>query len=102
MDTSDLEETQKAIAQGDYRYTAHALQRTTVRHISRAEIEQAEAKAEVIERYPDDKYGPSILVYGETEKQRILHIQISLPPSVKIITAYEPDPDQWENYRVRK
>jgi hypothetical protein len=102
MDKANLAAIQQAVAQGDYRYTAHALQRTTVRHISRAEIEQAIVQAEIIESYPEDKYGPSALVYGETEKQRILHIQISLPPSVKIITAYEPDPDQWENYRVRK
>lgn len=102
MDTADLEAVQKAVAQGNYRYTAHALQRTTVRHISRGEIEQAMAKAELIESYPDDKYGPSILIYGETEEQRKLHIQLSLPPSVKIITAYEPDPNQWDNYRVRK
>lgn len=102
MDKADLEAVQKAVAQGDYRYTAHALQRTTTRHISRIEIEEAVVKAEIIEEYPEDKYGPSFLPYGETTKQRILHIQIRLPPSVKIITAYEPDPDQWENYRVRK
>ena len=102
MDIDDLSAIQKAVAQANYRYTAHALERTTERHISRAEVEQAVTRAEIIESYPQDTYGPSVLLYGETDQRRILHIQISLPPSVKIITAYEPSPNQWENYRVRK
>jgi hypothetical protein len=38
-----------------------------------------------------------------TEEARHLHVLVSSPPSrVKIISAYEPDPDEWEDYRVRK
>lgn len=102
MDNADFTAIQHAVALGHYRYTVHALQRTTERHIARIEIEQVIASAEVIEAYPQDKYGPSVLLLGTTETGRILHIHVSFPPSVKIITAYEPDPDQWENYRVRK
>lgn len=98
----DLAAIQEAVSQGEYQYTLHATQRTTIRKISRTELTQAIAKAEIIEEYPQDKYGPSCLLYGETDTGRILHIQISLPPSVKIITAYEPDPNEWINHRVRK
>ncbi len=99
---TDLAAIQEAIAEGNYKYTLHAAQRTTERHISRLELEEVIAKAEIIQEYPQDKYGPSCLLYGETDFGRILHIQISLPPLVKIITAYEPDSDEWIDNKVRK
>lgn len=98
----DLAGIQLAVSQGKYQYTLHAVQRTTERHISRTELEEVIAKAEIIEEYPQDKYGPSCLLYGETHSGRILHVQISLPPSVKIITAYEPNADEWIDHKVRK
>ena len=99
---ADLAGIQEAIATGKYQFSVHAVKRTIERHISRMEIEQAVAKAEIIEDYPDDKYGPSCLLYGKSAGGRALHIQVSLPPNVKIITVYEPEPAEWEDYRVRK
>ncbi len=99
----DLSAIQEAVAQGNYQYTLHALRRTTERHISRIEVEQAVASAEIIEEYPGDRYGPSCLLYGDTDAGRPLHVLVSTPsPQVTIITAYEPDPSEWENNRVRK
>jgi len=100
---SDLKAIQDAVIAGNYQYTTRALIRTTERRISRAEIEQVIAVAEIIEEYPDDKYGPSCLLYGETRNGRRLHVLVSsLPVRVKIISAYDPDPDEWEDYRVRR
>ena len=47
--------------------------------------------------YPDDKYGPSLLLLGITESGRPLHAQVSAAdtPLVRIITLYEPNPDEW-------
>ena len=58
----------------------------------------------VIEEYPDDKYSPSCLLLGFTEGRRPLHLQVSKADTmlVKIITIYEPDPTEWENYRQRR
>lgn len=98
---TELDIIQQSIAAGDYQYTAHAVLRTTERCISRTEIVQAVSQAEIIESYPDDKYGPSFLLHGITDVERHLHVLVSTPP-VKIITAYEPDPDEWEDFRVRK
>lgn len=99
----DLAAIQIALVEGHYQYTLHAVQRTTERKISREEIEQGVARAEVIEDYPEDKYGPSCLLYGDTDSGKPLHIQVSCPPaSVKIITVYEPDPSEWIDNRVRK
>jgi hypothetical protein len=61
-------------------------------------------RCEIIEDYPDDKYGPSCLILGFTKAGRPFHLQCSYPsrPLIKIITIYEPDPDLWVNFRVRK
>ncbi len=66
------------------------------------EIEEAVLSGEIIEEYPDDKYSPSCLIYGHTKTGRHLHVQISLPPSVVIITVYEPDETEWIDYRIRR
>jgi Domain of unknown function (DUF4258) len=68
------------------------------------EVREAVATGGVIEDYPGDKYGPSCLLLGLTLTGRPLHIQCSDPsrPVVKIITLYEPDPDQWIDQRTRK
>lgn len=88
-----------------YEFSKHAVDQSIIRDISVAEVEDAIAgKSEVIEDYPEDKYGPSCLILGFTIAGRPLHVQCSYPdrPLVKIITLYEPDPDLWIDFRVRK
>jgi hypothetical protein len=61
-------------------------------------------RSEVIEDYPDDKYGPSCLILGFTKSDRPLHIHCSYPSRqfIKIVTLYEPDKELWASYRIRK
>ena len=58
---------------------------------------------EVIEDYPQDKYAPSGLLLGFTRAGRAMHLQVSFAESdtTKIITIYEPDPNEWI-YRANK
>ena len=67
-------------------------------------MREAIAAGQVIEDYPDDKYGPSCLVFGHTGRQRPLHIQCSHPSRapIKIVTVYEPDPARWIEFRQRR
>jgi hypothetical protein len=88
-----------------YEFSKHAVDQSIIRDISVREVEDAIAsRSEVIEDYPDDKYGPSCLILGYTKAGRPLHVQCSYPsrPFVKIITLYEPDPDLWIDFRVRR
>jgi len=88
-----------------YEFSKHAVDQSVTRDISVAEIEDALIRrGEVIEDYPADKYGPSCLILGYTEAGRPLHIQCSYPsrPLVKIITLYQPDPDLWIDFRIRR
>ncbi len=48
-----------------YEFSKHAVDQSIIRDISVTEIEQALLdRSEVIENYPDDKYGPSCLLLG--------------------------------------
>lgn len=64
---------QGKIRKGDYGFSEHAVKRMIKRAVSRQEIEEAVLRVEIIEEYPEDKYSPSCLVYGKTEKGRVLH-----------------------------
>lgn len=87
---------------GEYRFSDHAVKKMIKRSIDRVEVEDAVLTGEIIEEYPDDKYSPSCLVYGRTKSHRHLHVQVSLPPIVVIITAYDPDETEWIDYKIRR
>lgn len=87
-----------------YELSRHALDQSIKRGISIAELEEALlGKADIIEDYPDDKYGPSCLVLGYTVVGRALHVVCSYPsrPLIKLITVYEPDGARWVADRHR-
>ena len=88
-----------------YEFSKHALDQSITRDIGVLEMEEALANSgEVIEDYPSDKYGASCLILAFTKIGRPLHLHCSHPsrPLIKIITLYEPDADEWVNYRTRK
>jgi hypothetical protein len=99
-----IAEIREKIADGRFEFSKHATDQSIVRVISLVEMRAAVAAGEVIEDYPDDKYGPSCLVFGRTADGRPLHVQCSYPsrPVLKIITLYEPDPELWINFRYRR
>lgn len=98
-----LESIRAGLVAGRFDFTEHAAERAVERNISESEIREAGRQAVTIEEYPDDKYGPTRLLLGFTEGGRPLHIQVadSPSPTVRIITLYEPDPAEWENYERR-
>lgn len=99
-----IDEIRRRVARGDFEFSQHAVDQAIIRHISVQELRQAIARGDVIEVYPEDKYGPSCLIFGMTSIGRPLHAQCSDPsrPIVKIITVYKPDPTLWIEFRVRK
>ncbi|RLT39884.1 MAG: DUF4258 domain-containing protein [Chloroflexi bacterium] len=99
-----VDEIRDKVAKGLFEYSQHASDQSLLRRISVAELRQAIHTAQVIEDYPNDKYGPSCLLLGFSDAGRPLHIQCSYPsrPVLKIITVYEPDVALWMDFRVRK
>jgi Domain of unknown function (DUF4258) len=98
----DIQLIMEQVRRGTYYWRQHAIQRSIERGIREEEVVEALLDGEIIEEYPEDKYGPSCLVLGRTSARRTLHVQCSLPPTVWIITLYEPDSEEWIDFRTRK
>jgi hypothetical protein len=100
----DLEGIRARVARNEFEFSRHAVDQTIQRRITVHEVREAIAASEIIEDYPNDKYGPSCLLLGVTAASRPLHIQVSYPcrPVLKVVTLYEPDPDRWINRRIRR
>jgi hypothetical protein len=99
-----IEEIRQKIAHDEFEFSEHAVTQSIIRSISVQEIREVITSGEIIEDYPNDKYGPSLLIFGYTNMQRPIHIQCSYPSRllIKIITIYQPDPQRWIDFKVRR
>jgi hypothetical protein len=100
-----IEDIRNKITLRQYEFSKHAVDQSVIREIRVGEVEEAILnRSQVIEDYPEDKYGPSCLILGFTNAGRPLHVQCSYPSRslVKVITLYEPDPDIWHGLKVRR
>lgn len=100
-----VDELRSLLGAGDFAFSHHAFRRTVERNISESDIRIVGSRAALIEDYPDDKYSPSCLLLGWTAAGRPLHLQVSRAQTaaVRIITLYEPDPDEWDvSYSQRR
>ncbi|MDE0482723.1 MAG: DUF4258 domain-containing protein [Candidatus Poribacteria bacterium] len=87
-----------------FELSRHAANQSIIRHITIQEVREAIENCEMLEDYPEDKYGPSCLIFGFTKSNRPLHIQCSYPSRslIKIITLYEPNPSKWIDFKIRR
>jgi Domain of unknown function (DUF4258) len=99
-----LDQIRQKIEAEEFEFSRHSVDQTIIRRISIGEVREVFANGEVIEDYPEDKYGPSCLVFGMTAAARPLHIQCSYPsrPLIRVITLYEPDPERWVDFKIRR
>jgi len=74
------------------------------RMISAGEIRQIIEEGVLVEDYPEDVRGHSCLILGHGEDNRPIHVVCSPKDDyLAIITAYLPDPTQWDdNFTKRK
>lgn len=73
--------------------------------ITDQEVGEAIESAELLEEYPDDRPYPSCLLFGLTRSGRPLHLVAGYDETgsrVIVITVYQPDPREWEDYRRRR
>ena len=86
-------------------WTYHVHMRLEGRSLSREELLSGITSLEIIEAYPQDKYLPSYLLYGKAG-DKAFHVLIATDvagDNVRIVTAYEPDPAEWDkSLKVRK
>ena len=86
-------------------YTRHARDEMRLEEfgaICEQEVFEAILSGEIIERYPDDKPYPSVLVYGRTRAGRPIHMVCAYSEDddlTIVVTVYEPDPSRWMSFR---
>lgn len=99
-----IEDIRAKFARDEFEFSKHATDQSILRNISVQEIREAVNVGEIIEDYPEDKYGPSCLIFGFTHAKRPIHVQCSYPsrPIIKIVTVYEPAAAEWINFKVRR
>ena len=86
-------------------FRVHAIQRMYQRNITELEVRDVIAAGEIVEDYPADTAYPSRLLLG-WQDNRPLHVVVADNFDEKenvVITAYEPNPDIWEDdFKRRK
>jgi len=85
-------------------FRVHALERVFERRITVEDVRSVVTDGEMIQNYPEDKPYPSRLVLG-WRGNRPLHVVVAEDSEAGIlivVTAYEPDPIQWDSGFKRK
>jgi len=92
----------KFVSDGKVQVRHHARIQMRRRKIRIDDVVEAVSSGEVIEKYPEDTPFPSCLIYGKSNN-RPIHVVCALSDEeVIIITAYEPCPDKWIDFRFRR
>ena len=92
------------VRRGDYVISFIHTEKLRERKIIAEDVEEAILDGAIIEDYPDDPRGPSCLILGRSGG-RPLHVVCGRldEQRILIITAYEPDPGEWESdWRTRR
>lgn len=101
----DIKAIRNKIKEGRYIISFSHTDKMRLRKIEAEEIEEAIFNGMIIEPYPNDPRGPSCLIMGFSNQNRPLHVLCGKieDNEILIITAYEPDPNEWEaNWMRRK
>ena len=97
-----LEFIKRCVRERKILWTYHVNMRLERRHITRSEILEAVDSYLLVESYPEDKYLPSYLLLGG-ESFHVLFAVDFENDNVRVVTAYRPDPNEWEpGFRVRR
>ena len=100
-----LEFIRRCVGQRKILWTYLVNMRLKGRFISRNTLLTCLDTYEIIESYPSDKYLPSYLVRSE-HKGELLHILFAADvqaDNIRIITAYRPNLEEWEDgFRIRR
>ena len=84
--------------------TLHGQLRLRERKITVDDVINAIDHGEIIEQYPEDYPFPSCLILGISLHDVYIHVVVSMNEErIYLITAYIPDPDEWEeDLKTRK
>jgi hypothetical protein len=87
------------------RHSVFEMENEGLGRIHDVEVEQSIQNGEIIAEYPEDTPYPSVLIYGNTIKNRPIHIVCAYNTEddmAIIVTVYQPDPSIWIEGRKRR
>lgn len=89
---------------GRITFRVHAITRMFRRSITHDQVRAVLEEGEVIEDYPEDTPYPSQLILGwiDTRPLHIVAAYNAQDDEAIIVTAYEPDPAQWDSEFKRR
>ena len=98
MDPIDISDIQTVVAAGQILWTEHVALRLRERSLRRQDLISCIQNGEIIEQYPHDTPFASCLILGTSVSGKPLHVVCGLDLGINcyMITAYSPDPDEWE------
>jgi hypothetical protein len=102
-----IERVRRLVESGRRQYSAHAVRELAADGILIKPLVDSIDAAVVVEEYPDYHKGPCVLVLQRDETGSPIHLLWGIPkdrdgPAV-LVTAYRPQPDQWDaGFRRRK
>ena len=86
-------------------FRVHAIKRMFQRRISKDDVRHVLETGATIETYPHDTPYPSRLVlgWGDARPLHVVAAENAETGETIVITAYEPDPEEWErDFKRRK
>lgn len=103
MAESEIEAIAEYLKNNQFVITDHARREMKNDSISVDDIVLGCAGGEIVEDSPTAYPLPACLILGKTLDGRPLHVCLSKPPLVKVITVYVPTADKWESgWKTRK
>ena len=101
-----LERIQRLVELSQLRISEHGFDELSDDRISVRDAVQGIRNAVVVEEYPASGRGPAVLVLEYDRDGRPIHVVWGVPmghmsPAV-LVTAYRPDPEQWDREFLRR
>ena len=101
----NIEDIRQAIEADRLRITDHADEEMAGDNLTLDAVLHATATGEIVEDYPTDHPLPSCLILGFTRRGDPVHAVWAYNEETGravLVTVYQPDPDRWIDWRVRK
>lgn len=100
----DINMLRQGCAVGHIKWTTHILERMQERNIEPSDVVYCIGNGSIIEQYPDAYPYPACLILGTDENNVFIHVVAGYGSDlVWIITAYEPDENEWiDEFTKRK
>lgn len=100
----DIDTIHKFMEKNQIKWSQHILTRMQQRGIKIVDVLHSIKKGEIIEEYSEDYPYPSVLIFGNSKDEEIIHTVCGVGDNyLWMITTYYPDNKEWKNdFKTRR